>query len=130
MEKNTYTKPSLRASILTRIKAGSNGGSAGQWSARKAQLVALAYKKAGGGYKSSPTKKQASLKKWTKEKWGYSSKAMEDKPKTARYLPKKAWAKLSSSQKSATNRKKIASTKQFVANTKAAKEAGALVRNS
>ena len=47
-----YTKPSLRKSIFNRIKAGSKGGAPGQWSARKAQMVASAYKKAGGGYKS------------------------------------------------------------------------------
>tara|TARA_B100001093_G_scaffold146290_1_gene139038 strand:- start:1783 stop:1974 length:192 start_codon:yes stop_codon:yes gene_type:complete len=47
-----YTKPSLRKSIFNRIKAGGKGGAPGQWSARKAQMVASAYKKAGGGYKS------------------------------------------------------------------------------
>ena len=36
---------------FNRVKAGSKGGKAGQWSARKAQMVAKAYKKAGGGYK-------------------------------------------------------------------------------
>ena len=47
-----YTKPSLRKNIFNRIKAGGKGGAPGQWSARKAQMVASAYKKAGGGYKS------------------------------------------------------------------------------
>ena len=46
-----YTKPTLRRRIFYRIKAGSKGGRAGQWSARKAQMLARAYKKAGGGYK-------------------------------------------------------------------------------
>ena len=46
-----YTKPSLRKNIFNRVKAGGKGGSPGQWSARKAQMVAVAYKKAGGGYK-------------------------------------------------------------------------------
>ena len=46
-----YTKPSLRKSIFNRIKAGGKGGAPGQWSARKAQMVASAYKKAGGGYR-------------------------------------------------------------------------------
>jgi len=46
-----YTKPGMRKSIFNRIKAGTKGGNAGQWSARKAQMVAKAYKKAGGGYK-------------------------------------------------------------------------------
>jgi len=47
-----YTKPALRKRIFNRIKAGGKGGSPGQWSARKAQMVAKAYKKAGGGYRS------------------------------------------------------------------------------
>ena len=46
-----YTKPTMRKAIFNRIKAGSKGGKPGQWSARKAQMTALAYKKAGGGYK-------------------------------------------------------------------------------
>jgi hypothetical protein len=49
-EAGNYTKPSLRKRIFNRIKAGSKGGNAGQWSARKAQLLASEYKKAGGGY--------------------------------------------------------------------------------
>ena len=46
-----YTKPTMRKRIFNRIKAGSKGGRAGQWSARKAQMLAKAYKKAGGGYR-------------------------------------------------------------------------------
>ena len=46
-----YTKPAMRKRLFYRIKAGSKGGRAGQWSARKAQMLARAYKKAGGGYK-------------------------------------------------------------------------------
>lgn len=46
-----YTKPGLRKTIFNRIKAGSKGGDPGEWSARKAQLLASEYKKAGGGYK-------------------------------------------------------------------------------
>ena len=40
-----YTKPTMRKRLFNRIKAGSKGGSPGQWSARKAQLLAVAYKK-------------------------------------------------------------------------------------
>ena len=47
-----YTKPELRKRIFNRIKAGSKGGKPGLWSARKAQMLAMSYKKAGGGYKS------------------------------------------------------------------------------
>ena len=46
-----YTKPSLRKNIFNRVKAGGKGGSPGQWSARKAQMVAKAYKAKGGGYR-------------------------------------------------------------------------------
>jgi hypothetical protein len=46
------TKPSLRKSIVSQVKdAATHGTGAGQWSARKAQLVAKKYKAAGGGYK-------------------------------------------------------------------------------
>jgi len=47
-----YTKPAMRKRQFQRIKAGGKGGNPGQWSARKAQMLASAYKKAGGGYKS------------------------------------------------------------------------------
>ena len=50
-EAGNYTKPSMRKSLFNRIKAGGKGGSPGQWSARKAQMLALQYKKKGGGYK-------------------------------------------------------------------------------
>jgi hypothetical protein len=46
-----YTKPAMRVSLFKKIKAGSKGGNPGEWSARKAQLLATQYKKAGGGYK-------------------------------------------------------------------------------
>ena len=46
-----YTKPTVRKRIFNRIKAGTKGGNAGQWSARKAQMLAKDYKAAGGGYK-------------------------------------------------------------------------------
>lgn len=47
-----YTKPTLRKAIFNKVKAGSKGGEPGEWSARKAQLMAVQYKKAGGGYTS------------------------------------------------------------------------------
>jgi|TARA_R100001230_G_C5635041_1_gene142009 hypothetical protein len=51
-QSGNYTKPAMRKRIFNRIKAGTKGGAAGQWSARKAQMLAQAYKKAGGGYKN------------------------------------------------------------------------------
>lgn len=50
-EAGNYTKPGMRKQQFNRIKAGGKGGAPGQWSARKAQMLASAYKKAGGGYK-------------------------------------------------------------------------------
>jgi hypothetical protein len=47
-----YTKPEMRKRIVSEVKAAATHGTgAGQWSARKAQLVAKKYKAAGGGYK-------------------------------------------------------------------------------
>jgi hypothetical protein len=129
-----YTKPSLRATILASVKAGTEGGKAGQWSARKAQIVAQRYKKAGGGYTGPKTSKQKSLSKWTAEKWTTKSgKPSTQGPKATgeRYLPKKAIQSLTPAQYAATSRKKRAGTKagkQFVPNTPAAKRAGKIAR--
>jgi hypothetical protein len=49
-EAGNYTKPTMRKRLFNRIKAGTKGGDPGEWSARKAQLLASAYKKSGGGY--------------------------------------------------------------------------------
>lgn len=46
-----YTKPTMRKALFEKIKAGTKGGDPGEWSARKAQLLAVEYKKKGGGYK-------------------------------------------------------------------------------
>ena len=48
---NNYTKPTMRKRLFNKIKAGTKGGNAGQWSGRKAQMLAKQYKAAGGGYK-------------------------------------------------------------------------------
>tara|TARA_R100000951_G_scaffold9353_1_gene8302 strand:+ start:156 stop:347 length:192 start_codon:yes stop_codon:yes gene_type:complete len=50
-EAGNYTKPTMRKSLFNSIKAGSKGGKPGQWSARKAQMLAKQYKAKGGGYK-------------------------------------------------------------------------------
>ncbi len=47
-----YTKPTMRKNLFNKIKAGSKGGDPGEWSARKAQMLAKEYKAKGGGYKS------------------------------------------------------------------------------
>ena len=51
-EAGNYTKPGMRKALFEKIKAGGKGGNPGQWSARKAQMLAQQYKKAGGGYTS------------------------------------------------------------------------------
>ena len=50
-EAGNYTKPGMRKALFQSIKAGTKGGDAGQWSARKAQMLAKRYKEKGGGYK-------------------------------------------------------------------------------
>ena len=50
-EAGNYTKPTMRKRLFQKIKAGSKGGRAGQWSARNAQMLARQYKAKGGGYR-------------------------------------------------------------------------------
>ncbi len=126
-----YTKPALRESIKRRIMAGSSGGRPGQWSARKAQMVAQAYRKAGGGYRTGRrTRTQRSLKKWTRQRWRTS----DGKPagrggKMRRYLPDRVWKRLTPSQRAATNRKKLqGGGKQFVRNTESVAKISARYR--
>ena len=86
-DNNKYSKPELRENIKDRVMAGSKGGKPGQWSARKAQLVAQQYEKAGGGYKGGKSEKQKDLSKWTKEKW--STKDEYEKRAKAKSAAKK-----------------------------------------
>lgn len=134
LKASNYTKPRLRESIKKRIMAGSRGGKPGEWSARKAQLLAIEYRRAGGGYRGGKKKPQRSLDKWTREEWTTSDgKPAIREGGTTRYLPKKAWEKLTPAQRAATNRKKRRASqqgRQFVANTERAREVGADVRNS
>jgi hypothetical protein len=115
-----YTNPSKRESLKNKIMAGSKGGKPGQWSARKAQLLAQEYEKSGGGYSGPKTAKQKSLSKWTKEEWGTKSgkpSTQGSKATGERYLPKKARASLTASEyakTTAAKRKGTAQGKQFV----------------
>ena len=119
-----YTNPALRERIKNRILAGDKGGKPGQWSARKAQLLAQQYEKAGGGYSGSKTKAQRSLSKWTGEKWRTKSGKPSTQGSNAtgeRYLPSKAIKALSAKEYAATSRAKRAGTKagrQFVSQPK------------
>ena len=128
-----YTMPEVRNRIKNRIMAGDKGGKAGQWSARKAQLLAIEYRKAGGGYKGGLRKTQRSLNKWTREKWTTSDgKPAIRKGGTRRYLPSTAWSRLTPAQRAATNRKKIIGSRQgnqFVANTRSAENASRRARD-
>lgn len=122
-----YTKPDLRERIKERVLAGDKGGNPGQWSARKAQLVAAEYEREGGDYKHPRTETQEHLHQWTEEHWQTSdSKPARRDAATTRYLPKEAWEQLSPEAAKSTNRKKIEGSlqgKQFVPNTQAAASA-------
>lgn len=115
-----YTNPAKREALKKKIMAGSKGGKPGQWSARKAQLLAQEYKKSGGGYSGPKTSKQKSLSKWTKEEWGTKSgkpSTQGSKATGERYLPKKAREALSKEEYKKTSdakRKGTAQGKQFV----------------
>ena len=50
-QSGNYTKPTMRKQLFNKIKAGTKGGDPGEWSARKAQLLAREYKAKGGSYK-------------------------------------------------------------------------------
>jgi len=101
--------PGLWKRIVANVKAGSKGGDASEWSARKAQLAVALYKKSGGGYQGKKSSSN-SLSKWTKENWTTSSGKPSDGKR--RYLPEKAWKALSPSQKNATNQAKSKGQKQ------------------
>ena len=122
-----YSKPELRDQIKKQIMEGDKGGKPGQWSARKAQLVAREYEAAGGEYKEKKSAPQKSLEAWGEEKWRTEDGNQADREGgMTRYLPDASWEKLSPTERAATNRKKREGSKQgkqFVANTEAAAEA-------
>ena len=110
-----YTNPAKREALKKKIMASSKGGKPGQWSARKAQLLAQEYKKSGGGYSGPKTSKQKLLSKWTKEEWGTKSgkpSTQGSKATGERYLPKKARQALSSAEYAKTSAKKREDTKK------------------
>jgi hypothetical protein len=124
-----YTNEPLRNRIKARLMAGNKGGKPGQWSARKSQMLAIAYVKAGGRYRGNKGKTQKSMERWTEQEWQTKDgkKAIgrgKDGDQTARYLPKARWEKLTAGEAKATDQKKREASKsgtQFVANTKKAK---------
>ena len=124
---DNYTNPELREKIKADITAGDKGGRPGQWSARKAQLVAHEYEAQGGGYKHERTEEQKSLKTWGDEHWHTADgKQAIQGHTTHRYLPDAAWKDLSPADREATEKKKVVGSKrgkQFVANTAPAAKA-------
>ncbi|MFI7078895.1 DUF5872 domain-containing protein [Micromonospora sp. NPDC049903] len=123
-----YTKPELREQIKAEIMASDRGGRPGQWSARKSQLLTKEYERRGGGFLGPKDSRQRSLERWGAEKWQTSTGSTRARKgdETARYLPKKAWEKLSDEQKRDTDTKKRRASRtgrQFVANTGPAKRA-------
>lgn len=103
--------------------ASGKGGKPGQWSARKAQLVAQKYEAAGGGYSGSKSGAQKSLSKWTTK----SGKPSTQGPKATgeRYLPKKAIQSMPSgvyASSTAAKRKASAEGKQFSSQPESAKK--------
>jgi len=129
MSQAKKSNPGLWKRIVARIKAGSKGGKPGQWSARKAQLAVLAYKKEGGKYVGEK-KSDNSLSKWTKEEWG--TKSGKPSLKTGeRYLPKAAREALTPSEYASTTKAKRmgkAMGKQFVPQPKKIREKTAKFR--
>jgi hypothetical protein len=115
-----YSKPELRKRIVASVKAGTSGGKAGQWSARKAQIANKRYQSAGGSFSGPKTAAQSSLSKWSDQKWRTKSgKPSTQGPKATgeRYLPSAAIKSLSSKEYAATSaakRKGTKAGKQFV----------------
>ena len=109
---NPYTRPDLRERLKRKIMAGDKGGRPGQWSARKAQLLAAEYEKAGGSYTGKRSASQRSLSRWTKQDW--RTKSGKPSLETGeRYLPAKAIEALSPAEYGATTRAKRRATGQF-----------------
>ena len=112
-----YTKPALRERLKKSIIRGTKGGRSGQWSARKAQLLAHEYEKAGGKYTGTKTKAQKSLSKWSREKWGTKSgrpSIMGPRATGERYLPEKIRKSLSPTEYRRTSAAKIRGKTQYV----------------
>ena len=134
MAEGTATKkdPQKWAQAKARAKAKMGG----KHSARAMQLATKYYKDSGGKYEGKkPSSKDNKLKKWGKEKWqtkdGPGDKAKQSDGSTKRYLPKKAWGKLSDKEKNATDAKKRAASRKgegVTSNTPAAKAAGKAAR--
>lgn len=133
-----YTYPVLREAVVAVVKKRRKGGRPNEWNARKAQMAAAEYEQLVGilypkanPYTGKKTKAQQSLSKWTAEEWTTrTGKPAIKNDTTSRYLPKAAWEILTEGEAKATDRKKRKKSKrkQFVANTKKARDAGKKAR--
>ena len=132
-DQRAYTDPELRERIKAEVTAGDKGGRPGQWSARKAQLVAAEYKRQGGGYttdKEHEPEAARHLDRWTQEDWQTAdgSARARDGDATHRYLPKEAWERLTPAEREEADRVKREADEQFVANPPAAAKASRAAR--
>ena len=108
---NRYLHVKLRNKLKEDIMKGSEGGKAGQWSARKSQMLALAYKNAGGKYIGGKSKEAKSLDKWTKQKW--RTKSGKPSLETGeRYFPEKLVKSMTPSQYAYETKRKRESMKE------------------
>jgi hypothetical protein len=124
----SYTKPILRERLKRRIMARSRGGNPGEWSARKAQLLAREYEEAGGGYSGPRTQSQRSLSRWTEQEW--TTKSGRPSLETGeRYLPKAAIEALSTREYAETTRAKRQAKGQFARQPKRIAEKVKVFRN-
>ncbi len=116
---NIYTKPQEHNRLKNEILNGSNGGARGQWSVRKAQLLASAYEKIGGGYTGRRSRPQR-----TPGRLGpklYNRKKRDDARKGKRtrvHLPAKAWTRVSAFRRKADNQARIFQSRNAVENAK------------
>ncbi len=112
--RDDYTEPELRARLKEEIKASDRGGRAGQWSARKSQLLTTEYEKAGGGYRhpGERTAAQRDLERWTEQDWRTESGGDRARhgEETERYLPAAAWEELSPEERERTQDAKRAAS--------------------
>jgi hypothetical protein len=108
--------PALWEQVKAEVTAGSKGGKAGQWSARKAQFAVQEYKARGGGYVGAKDPHNH-LAEWTQEEWGTKSGG-ESLETGERYLPKKARDAMSDEEyrrTTAAKRRDLKAGKQFSA---------------
>lgn len=112
-DENTYTDPELREQLRAEIRSAAKGGEPGTWSARKSQLLTLAYQKSGGGYlqqhpNSKPRNTQGSDKQLGKTATDKLSRRLAS---TTGYLSASASDDLTPAQRKAANVRKLTGAK-------------------